>query len=49
MELEQDKSLKRRWEVAINKLSAPGASAGLHVKGIYYDKYEKIFAFKDNI
>lgn len=33
-ELEQDKSLKKRWEVAINKLSATGASAGLHVIAI---------------
>lgn len=30
-ELEMDKSLKKRWETSINKLSATGGSAGLHV------------------
>ena len=33
-ELEQDKTLKKRWEVAINKLTATGASAGIHVIAI---------------
>lgn len=33
-ELEQDKALKKRWETAINKLSATGASAGLHIIAI---------------
>ena len=32
--LELDKSLKKRWEVAINKLSATGASAGIHIIAI---------------
>lgn len=33
-ELELDKPLKKRWEVAINKLSATGASAGIHIIAI---------------
>lgn len=33
-ELELDKSLKKRWEMAINKLSATGASAGIHIIAI---------------
>lgn len=33
-ELEMDKSLKKRWEVAINKLSATGASTGIHIIAI---------------
>ncbi|GCF92145.1 hypothetical protein NRIC_00360 [Enterococcus florum] len=33
-ELELDKSLKKRWEVAVNKLSATGASAGIHIIAI---------------
>ena len=33
-ELELDKPLKKRWDTAINKLSATGASAGIHVIAI---------------
>ncbi|WP_270290012.1 cell division protein FtsK [Enterococcus casseliflavus] len=33
-ELEMDKSLKKRWETAINKLTATGGSAGIHVIAI---------------
>lgn len=29
--LELDKPLKKRWEVAINKLTATGGSAGIHI------------------
>jgi len=32
--LESDKALKKRWETAINALSATGASAGLHIISI---------------
>lgn len=32
--LELDKPLKKRWEISINKLSATGASAGIHVIAI---------------
>lgn len=32
--LENDKTLKKRWENAINSLSATGASAGLHIISI---------------
>lgn len=32
--LEHDKKLKTRWEMAINRLSATGASAGLHIISI---------------
>ena len=32
--LELDKPLKKRWETSINKLSATGASAGIHVIAI---------------
>ncbi|MFT8673098.1 MAG: cell division protein FtsK [Leuconostoc mesenteroides] len=32
--LELDKTLKKRWEVAINKLTATGGSAGIHVIAI---------------
>lgn len=32
--LESDKALKKRWETAINALSATGASAGLHIVSI---------------
>ncbi|AUJ31346.1 cell division protein FtsK [Liquorilactobacillus nagelii] len=32
--LELDKSLKKRWEVAINKLTATGGAAGIHVIAI---------------
>lgn len=33
-ELEMDKPLKKRWEVAINKLTATGGSAGIHIIAI---------------
>lgn len=33
-ELEMDKLLKKRWETAVNKLSATGGSAGIHFIGI---------------
>ena len=33
-ELESDKPLKKRWESSINKLSATGASAGIHIIAI---------------
>ena len=33
-ELELDKPLKKRWESAVNQLSATGASAGIHVIAI---------------
>ena len=33
-ELESDKNLKKRWETAINKLTATGGSAGIHVIAI---------------
>lgn len=33
-ELELDKALKKRWETAINKLTATGGSAGIHVIAI---------------
>lgn len=33
-ELELDKSLKKRWEISINKLTATGGSAGIHVIAI---------------
>lgn len=32
--LESDKALKKRWETAINALSATGASAGIHIISI---------------
>lgn len=32
--LENDKVLKKRWEIAINALSATGASAGIHIISI---------------
>lgn len=32
--LEMDKTLKKRWEVAINQLTATGGSAGIHVIAI---------------
>lgn len=32
--LESDKALKKRWETAVNALSATGASAGLHIISI---------------
>lgn len=32
--LETDKTLKKRWEIAINKLSATGASTGIHIIAI---------------
>lgn len=32
--LEMDKLLKKRWEIAINKLTATGGSAGIHVIAI---------------
>ena len=33
-ELESDKNLKKRWETAINKLTATGGSAGIHIIAI---------------
>jgi len=33
-ELEFDKNLKKRWDIAINKLSATGASTGIHIIAI---------------